>query len=81
MQFTRIKLCRFASGLLQIELAKRAKIPCVRLSALEDGSSRPKLEELERLAAALDIPTDMLVDGDGAMSTPALRLVHAAARR
>jgi len=62
MQITRIKLCRFKSGLLQFELARQANINWRRLSEIESGRSRPETEELARLAAALGVPSERLVD-------------------
>ncbi len=62
MQITRIKLCRFASGLLQTELAKQTNIGCRRLSEIENGESRPAVDELDRLATALGVSADQLIE-------------------
>ena len=61
MELTRIKLCRFASGLLQTQLAKRAQMEWRRLADIESGQVRPHIDELDRIAAALGVPADGLV--------------------
>jgi transcriptional regulator with XRE-family HTH domain len=56
MRFTLFKRLRLERNLLQIELAQRAKMNVARLSQIENAHVTPKLEEMERLAVALDVP-------------------------
>lgn len=56
MRFTLFKRLRLERNLLQIELAQRARLNVARLSQIENAHVAPKLEELQRLAAALDVP-------------------------
>jgi transcriptional regulator with XRE-family HTH domain len=60
MKFTPLKLCRLERRLLQIEVAKRAALPCSRLSAIENGDVEAQPDELQRIAAALDISAQEL---------------------
>lgn len=60
MNWTMLKIRRFQRGLLQLEVAKRAAIPCGRLSQLENGSAEPRPEELQRIAAVLKIAPQLL---------------------
>lgn len=62
MKLTTVKLRRFERGLLQMEVAKRAEISCGRLSAIENGSTEPQPDELQRIATVLGIPTQRLLD-------------------
>jgi transcriptional regulator with XRE-family HTH domain len=62
MRLTNLKLRRFERGLLQMEVAKRAAIPCGRLSAIENGSAAPQPDELQRIATALGVPAQRLLD-------------------
>lgn len=61
MRLTTMKLCRFERGVMQLDLAKRADITYRRLSEIENGEARPQPDELERIAAALDVPLDALL--------------------
>ena len=60
MRFTAVKLRRLERHLLQIEVAKRAAVACTRLSAIENGDVEAQPDELQRIAAALDIPAQQL---------------------
>jgi transcriptional regulator with XRE-family HTH domain len=60
MRFTAVKLRRLERHLLQIEVAKRAAVACSRLSAIENGAAEAQADELQRIAAALDIPAQEL---------------------
>jgi transcriptional regulator with XRE-family HTH domain len=60
MRFTAVKLRRLERRLLQIEVAKRAAVACSRLSAIENGDVEAQPDELQRIAAALDIPAQEL---------------------
>jgi transcriptional regulator with XRE-family HTH domain len=55
-----MKLQRLERGLLQVEVANRARIPRARLSELENGHVLPTGEELERLASALGVAPGVL---------------------
>jgi transcriptional regulator with XRE-family HTH domain len=61
MRFTSLKLCRFERGVMQFVLARRADIAWGRLSAIENGDAQAQPDELQRIAAALDVPLDALV--------------------
>ncbi len=60
MKWTMLKIRRFQRGLLQLEVAKRAAIPCGRLSELESGKAEPHADELQRLARVLDVSPQLL---------------------
>lgn len=60
MIFTAVKLRRLERWLLQAEVAKRAAVTCSRLSAIENGDVEAQPDELQRIAAALDIPAHEL---------------------
>lgn len=49
-------------GLTQEELAKRAKIKLGRLVSIENVKYRVRLEEIEKLANALDVTVNNLID-------------------
>lgn len=76
MRLTPVKRCRFERGVLQMVLAKRAAITWGRLSAIENGLAEPEPDELHRIAAALQVPLDALLD-DAPMSTARGSLVPA----
>ena len=61
MRITSLKLCRFERGVMQFVLARRADIAWGRLSAIENGDAQAQPDELQRIAAALDVPLDALV--------------------
>ena len=61
MRFTSVKLRRFESRLLQVEVAKRADIPCGRLAEIENGRVEPQPEELRRIAAVLEMSIQHLL--------------------
>jgi len=68
MRLTLLKLCRFERGVLQFVLARRADIAWGRLSAIENGVAEAQPEELQRIAAALQVPLKALVAGAGSAS-------------
>jgi transcriptional regulator with XRE-family HTH domain len=59
---TSLKLRRLARHLLQLEVAKRAAIGCHRLADIESGRAEPLPDELYRLAQALDLAPEALLD-------------------
>jgi transcriptional regulator with XRE-family HTH domain len=61
MRMTSVKLCRFERGLMQFVLAKRAEIAWGRLSAIENGDAEAQPDELQRIAAALQVPLKSLL--------------------
>lgn len=63
MRLTACKLRRLERGLLQIDLARKAKISRGRLSEIENGHIVPRPDELHRLARALAVPTATLLSG------------------
>jgi transcriptional regulator with XRE-family HTH domain len=63
MRLTSMKLCRFERGVMQNVLARRADIAWGRLSAIENGFAEARLDELQRIAAALQVPLDALLAG------------------
>lgn len=62
MQVTQVKMCRFASGLLQAQVAARAKIPWSRLADIESGRVNPQTDEIERLSRVLGVPVRNLIN-------------------
>lgn len=63
MRLTSLKLCRFEHGVMQNVLARRADIAWGRLSAIENGDAEAQPDELQRIAAALQVPLDALLAG------------------
>ena len=61
MRLTSFKLRRLERGLLQLEVAKHTGIPCSRLSEIEGGRADPYSDELQRIAAALDMSVEHLL--------------------
>lgn len=55
---------RNALGLTQEELAKKAKIKLGRLVSIENVKYRVRLEEIEKLASALDVTVNNLIDAE-----------------
>lgn len=77
MRLTRMKLCRFASGLLQVEVARRAQIAHARLSEIESGRINPRADEIERLSQILGVHPDLLLaPAVPPLAAPRLRLIH-----
>ena len=62
MRLTPVKRCRFERGVLQMVLAKRAAIAWGRLSAIENGAAQADVDELRRIAAALQVPIEALLE-------------------
>lgn len=65
-------LARFGDNLLRIRqarrlsqeaLAERANIHRTQISHFETGQRQPQLETLIKLAGALEVPVEMLIDG------------------
>ena len=65
MRLSSLKLCRFERGVMQTVLARRAEIAWGRLSAIENGDAEAQPDELQRIAAALQIPLAALLTGYG----------------
>lgn len=61
MRISSLKQCRFERGVMQNVLARRADIAWGRLSAIENGDAEALPDELQRIAAALQIPVDHLL--------------------
>lgn len=59
-RLTPLKRARLEQGVLQLELARRARISRSRLSELECGYSDPDPHELRRIAAALGVDVKRL---------------------
>src|SRR5262249_35462711 len=62
MKLTTLKLRRLEKGILQVELATRANVPRARLSEIENGHLAPKGDELGRIATALAVPVERLLE-------------------
>ena len=60
MQWTseKIKFYRKEKGLTQKELSARAGIPTISLQQYESGARCPKIETLQKIAKALEIPVN-----------------------
>lgn len=65
MRLTPLKLRRLERGVLQIELARRAKIARCRLSEIECGHIQPRHDELVRIAKVLGVGINALVTESG----------------
>jgi transcriptional regulator with XRE-family HTH domain len=65
MRISLLKQCRFERGVLQMVLARRADIAWGRLSAIENGHAEAQPEELQRIAAALQVSVKTLLTGYG----------------
>jgi transcriptional regulator with XRE-family HTH domain len=72
MRLTPLKRCRFERGVMQMVLAKRAAIAWGRLSAIENGVAEPQPDELTRIAAALQVPIEALLEPLARGSRPQL---------
>lgn len=59
----RLKEARSRKKLSQNDLAKIVEVHVTNISRYERGENRPTTEVLSRLAAALDITTDFLMNG------------------
>lgn len=57
----RLNELRLKRGLSQVELARKAGLPASSISHFESGSRRPSLENLGRLAVALNASMDVLM--------------------
>jgi transcriptional regulator with XRE-family HTH domain len=55
--------CRQARKLSQEALAERASIHRTQISLWENGARQPVMETLIKLAAALEVPLEQLVEG------------------
>lgn len=51
----RVRHWRELRGIHQADLASAAKMDSARLCRIENGKTKPRAEEVERLAAALDL--------------------------
>lgn len=59
----RLKRARVKKGLSQNDLAKIIGIHVTNISRYERGENRPAAEVLKKLAEALDVTTDFLMNG------------------
>jgi transcriptional regulator with XRE-family HTH domain len=60
----RLRSRREKAGLSQVELASRAGVPLDSIQNWEQDRTRPRLEALSKLVAALGVSTDALILGD-----------------
>jgi len=56
-----LKVARALADLSQKDLASRAGLDASHISLIEKGARRPSIAALEKLSAALRIPSDLLV--------------------
>ncbi len=61
-----LRKLRKERGLTQTELSKRANVHRVSISLYESGKKKPNLDSIERLATALNVKVDDLIDGRSA---------------
>ena len=66
----RIKELRKEKGLTQKDLAERVGFSYVNISQLENSRKNPKLETIRKIAAALDVSMNELLDENWSMFTP-----------
>lgn len=57
-----IRRIRKEKGLTQSQLAKKAGISEISVRKYESGKRKPKLETMEKIANALDVPLDEILD-------------------
>ena len=62
-----IKRARLELGRPQWQVAAASGLQASRLSAIENARIKPRLDELERIAAALAVPLSMLTADRGAV--------------
>jgi transcriptional regulator with XRE-family HTH domain len=62
--WTKLKRARIEAGLSQRELAKRAGIPPTTLGGADKGTHRLTAENLKKVAEALGVPMEKLVEDD-----------------
>lgn len=62
LAWTRLTDCRAMRGLSQQELAERTGIDAGNISNYESGNRKPSVDNLEKLADALAVSTDCLLD-------------------
>ena len=58
----RIKNARKTANMTQKELAEKLGISYVNISQYENGSRNPKLDQIEKIAAALGVGVEKLID-------------------
>lgn len=56
-----LKVCRTAKGYSLEELAERAKLSQSYLSMIETGNRTPTLSSIDKIAAALEVPTPIIL--------------------
>jgi transcriptional regulator with XRE-family HTH domain len=56
-----LRIARAIAGLQQKELAELAEIDPSHVSLIEKGKRKPSVDTIEKLAAALQIPEDLLM--------------------
>ena len=72
---TNIKRCRMARGLTQEDLAQRLHVTRQTVSSWERSNSRPDLDQLEAIAAAMDTEVTVLLYGPETPRRPTRRQV------
>lgn len=75
----KIKAARKRAGIKQEELGRRLGISQHTISQWESGFRNPKLETMERIAAALDVPVGSLLEYDASFYTRRLEAERRAA--
>ena len=56
-----IKEARKRAGLTQVQLSKKIGVAQPNLARWETGRRNPKLEALQKISAACDVPIDLLL--------------------
>lgn len=59
---TKIKVLRALKGLTQDELCKKTNIVVSAMSHIENGKAKPQIGTLKKIADALDVPLEELVN-------------------
>lgn len=75
---SRIARIRRASGLQQQELARRSGLHTSSLNQIERGKRTPTTATIERIATALEVHRDVLLDGEAAPQAPIDHEAHPA---
>ena len=69
-----IKAARLKAGLTQRELSDKLNVSFVNISQWENGTRNPKIETLQRIADALQIPVFELMESTGDSAFPEIKL-------
>ena len=73
VNFRMVRLARETRGLTQSALARASAVPQARISRIETGQLSPASDELDRLAAAVEVPVGFLLEPGLPVAAPLFR--------